>query len=239
MRTHAAESATAIWLAGLAVAVGTAATAGGCQRGERQEEQQQAWEEGQGQGQGPGQGQPREQGERQNAQQPLPTAEEQQRDEPQPAEEQEQEQDKPRPTPGMQRRAANCPSAVPGATTKIDAKATGPGHVIVYVLADEDEEIAAIRSRAQVRLNATRALADARPGEERPIRHTGLGTGGGNQGLCPIYATAGITLQTEQVPGGIRATLVAPPPKWRAVAAEVQYRINALAAWLSAQRPAG
>lgn len=72
---------------------------------------------------------------------------------------------------------ASCPSAVPGATTRVGDRADG---VVVTVAAARDPIAQQeIRRRVQKQLE----LVD-RP-ERGAIEHTGLGTGSGRYGWCP------------------------------------------------------
>ncbi|HTM19230.1 MAG TPA: hypothetical protein VL172_01940, partial [Kofleriaceae bacterium] len=73
---------------------------------------------------------------------------------------------------------ANCPSAVTGAETKV---AKTKDAVTVTITAKDPAAVKDIQDRAKKVVEA--AKSPATPGE---IKHTGLGTGGGSLGECPV-----------------------------------------------------
>jgi TusA-related sulfurtransferase len=73
---------------------------------------------------------------------------------------------------------ANCPSAVTGAETKI---AKTKDAVTLTITAVDPAAVKDIQERAKKVVEASKAPAT--PGE---IKHTGLGTGGGSLGECPV-----------------------------------------------------
>jgi hypothetical protein len=74
------------------------------------------------------------------------------------------------------RKQENCPTAVPGAETKVNETKTG---VEVLVTSKDPAATTAIREDA-----AHLAKVSTKGGEE--VKHTGEGTGGGGLGKCPI-----------------------------------------------------
>lgn len=119
---------------------------------------------------------------------------------------------------------AHCPSAVPGATTRV---ADTDGGVIVTVAAPTDAEAQAeIRRRVQFQLQ----IID-QP-ERSAIEHTGLGTGSGRFGYCPGMLEH-TSLDARWTADGaeliVRADKPADVPRLRAV---TRKRARALAAHL-------
>lgn len=112
-------------------------------------------------------------------------------------------QDPPRPDPDMSGRRelgmASCPSAVPGAQTRItDVE----GGVALEVTARDAWAQQEIRRRARKQLEV--ADLDVRGA----IEHTGLGTGSGRFGHCPGMVMH-TDLQVTWLPDGARFTIVA------------------------------
>ena len=92
---------------------------------------------------------------------------------------------------------ARCPSAVPGAETRV---ADTVDAVEVFVTASDPIAQAEIRRRATIQVDVA-LLA-----ERGSIEHTGLGTGSGRFGFCPglVEQTA---LRVVDVPGGTKMTI--------------------------------
>lgn len=98
--------------------------------------------------------------------------------------------------PTMANKMAHCPSAVPGADTKV---AEEKGAVVLTVTAEGDVRIGEIQKRAE-HLDQVEAAPDAE------IKHTGQGTGGGRSGKCPVVMTD-VTLGVEKLKNGVKITL--------------------------------
>jgi hypothetical protein len=100
----------------------------------------------------------------------------------------------------IDRRMANCPSAVPGAVTKVELT---PGGVDVTVTAPGPEAQRTIVALAQFHARTPKPL-DATP-------HVGLRGGGSRIGFCPLLHD-NTTITTSTVPGGVRLHLRADSP---------------------------
>ena len=94
------------------------------------------------------------------------------------------------------RRMANCPSAVPGATTAVSREGTAVAVVVTSADATAVEEI---RRRAE--LLANRPAADA-----ESVSHSGGGSGGGQAGKCPVVRR-GAKVSVQPVESGVKITL--------------------------------
>jgi hypothetical protein len=92
---------------------------------------------------------------------------------------------------------ANCPSAATGAETKITK---GKDAVMVSVTAKDPAAIKDIQERAKKVVEAAKA-ADS--GE---IKHTGMGTGGGSLGECPVVLE-GTTIEAKDSKTGVTMTV--------------------------------
>jgi TusA-related sulfurtransferase len=97
---------------------------------------------------------------------------------------------------------ANCPSAVVGASTKLEEIADG---VVLTVTAHDEWARLEIRRRAQ-----HQGEASLQP-ERGSIEHTGLGTGTGRFGFCPGMLE-GTTVDADLLPDGARLTIHADRP---------------------------
>lgn len=101
----------------------------------------------------------------------------------------------------MPRRMVNCPSAVPGAVTKVELT---PGGVDVTVTAPG-------RSDAERRVVELAQFHERAPKALRPVPHAGLRGGGSRIGFCPTVHE-GARMTTATVPGGVRVELRAHAP---------------------------
>jgi hypothetical protein len=115
------------------------------------------------------------------------------------------------------RRMANCPSAVPGAVTKI---ALTPDGIDVTVTAAAPEAQRRIAALADFHARASGPLS--------PLPHSGLRGDDSRIGYCPVVH-AGATITTAAVPGGVRIQLRADS---RTRVKELQDRVSARAARL-------
>ncbi len=117
-----------------------------------------------------------------------------------------------------ERGMANCPSAVPGASTRAVPL---PDGVEVVVTASEPAQITEIRDRARRQATVSNHPAGLRP-------HTGIGSDTGEIGYCPVVLIDA-DVRAENVPTGARITV---RPKDKANIAAVQKlteeRIDAL-----------
>lgn len=93
--------------------------------------------------------------------------------------------------------ATNCPSAAPGAETKLEK---GEGLLTLMITGTSDESTAEIRKRAT-------HLSEVQKAGGPDIQHTGKGTGGGELGLCPIVATPDAVIQIEEIEAGVKVTV--------------------------------
>lgn len=100
----------------------------------------------------------------------------------------------------LQRRMANCPSAVPGAITRIEPTAGG---VDVTVTAPGPDARRTIVALAEFHARTPRPLSRT--------PHVGLRGGGSRIGYCPILHD-GTTVTSIPVPGGVRIQLRADRP---------------------------
>ncbi len=105
----------------------------------------------------------------------------------------------PTPTPdttaGMNK-MKNCPNAVDGATTTIAKTADA---VELTIVGKDDAAAAEIRSRAKMLVEAAKAPAG-------DVKHTGVGTGGGGMGHCPVVMQD-TTVAAADVDKGTKITL--------------------------------
>jgi TusA-related sulfurtransferase len=97
---------------------------------------------------------------------------------------------------------SNCPSAVPGAVTKLVDLDDG---VELTITATSPWAQREIRARAQ-----QQGVTSWAP-EKGAIEHTGLGTGSGRYGYCPGMLEA-TTVDEELLPNGARLTVRADRP---------------------------
>ena len=124
----------------------------------------------------------------------------------------------------MANKAGWCPSTVAGATTVIDKDASKDGKVVVAITSKEEGAVATIRARAK-------HLVDVQKAPGTTIQHTGEGTGGGDQGVCPVIARNN-TVASEDVEGGVKITMTpAAADQGAALLAEVEKRIAEAKAW--------
>lgn len=119
----------------------------------------------------------------------------------------------------LERGMANCPSAVPGARSRVDDIQDG---VAVTILAANPRAEAQIRQRA--RFHASR------PPNTQMRKHSGRGTGGGRIGFCPVVQP-GTELVVQEVPGGTRIIMrAADEREVQRLRAAVRGRVNQLSA---------
>ena len=97
-------------------------------------------------------------------------------------------------------RMLNCPSAVPGAVTRIELTASGADVTVTATGQDAERRIVTL---AEFHERMPRALF--------PIPHSGLRAGGSRIGFCPIVHH-GAFVTTTRVPGGVRIELRADWP---------------------------
>lgn len=121
----------------------------------------------------------------------------------------------------MVNKMMHCPSAVEGATSKVEV---GKEAVVVTITAGEPAKVADIQKRA-------RHLASlAAPSAAPEVKHTGQGTGGGALGKCPVVMRD-VTLKVVDQKDGAKVTVT---PKNPATLAELgkisKDRAEALAA---------
>jgi hypothetical protein len=121
----------------------------------------------------------------------------------------------------MVNKMMHCPSAVEGATTKVE---TGKESVVVTITASDPAKAAEIQKRAKHLASLTS------PGAAPESKHTGQGTGGGALGKCPVVMRD-VTLKVEDQKDGSKVTVT---PKNPATLAELgrisKDRADALAA---------
>jgi hypothetical protein len=98
--------------------------------------------------------------------------------------------------PTMANKMAHCPSAVPGADTKV---AEEKNAVVLTVTAEGAARVGEIQKRAQ-------HLDEVEGAPEAEIKHTGQGTGGGRSGKCPVVMTD-VTLGIEKLKNGVKIRL--------------------------------
>lgn len=99
------------------------------------------------------------------------------------------------------RKMANCPSSVIGATTRIE---NGDGALFVTITGD-DKIAEEIRGRAK-------HLVDVSVKNPTEIKHSGEGEGGGGLGSCPVVL-ADTVIVSEDVPGGAKVTVKPAKPE--------------------------
>ena len=97
-------------------------------------------------------------------------------------------------TGARERQMANCPSAVPGASTRVINRGDG---VAVVVTSDDPTAQQEIRRRARVQQKV------AMQPERGAMEHTGTGTGSGKFGYCPGLVQ-NTRVQIEERPDGAR-----------------------------------
>ena len=128
---------------------------------------------------------------------------------------------------GMPSDAADCPSTVKGAMTKVTSDDTAT-NVVLAITSTDDMATREIRDRA-TRLDAR---AGAPPAVKRPSAVTGTE-------VCPVMI-ADVTMTTKDIPGGVEVTLA---PRTGAQTADlrqrVDRRIQATREWASKQDASG
>lgn len=102
----------------------------------------------------------------------------------------------------MVNKMMHCPSAVEGATTKVE---TGKESVVVTITAGDPAKAAEIRKRAKHLASLTS------PGAAPELKHTGQGTGGGALGKCPVVMRD-VTLKVEDQKDGSKVTVTPKNP---------------------------
>ena len=118
-----------------------------------------------------------------------------------------------------QRKMANCPSAVQGATTTVKEAA---GAMELTVTAKDEAATKDIRDRAKKILEAAKA-------DPTDVKHTGDGKGGGGLGRCPIILKD-TTVTAKDAPGGSVFTVKpAKPGDLAGLVKEAKERIETLA----------
>jgi len=121
----------------------------------------------------------------------------------------------------MVNKMMHCPSAVDGATTKVE---TGKESVVVTITSSYPAKAAEIQKRAKHLASLTS------PGAAPESKHTGQGTGGGALGKCPVVMRD-VALKVEDQKDGSKVTVT---PKNPATLAELgrisKDRADALAA---------
>jgi hypothetical protein len=116
---------------------------------------------------------------------------------------------------------ANCPSAVPGATTIVANSKAG---VVVTVTSDKANVTDEIRRRAHIQENVAAQTARG------AIEHTGEGTGSGKFGYCPGLVQ-GTSVAVDDIPDGARLTVrAASPSEVQALQQSTRARLRDLSA---------
>ena len=100
---------------------------------------------------------------------------------------------------GMTNKMANCPSAAPGAVTKV---AQTKKAVVVTVTAKDPKDKAAV---AEIQKRAA-LLATLDASADTDVKHTGKGTGGGGLGKCPVVMDD-VTVKMKKEKTGASLTL--------------------------------
>ncbi len=98
--------------------------------------------------------------------------------------------------PGMANKMEHCPASVAGSKTVV---ADGEGVVVVTTTASDEAAIADIRKRSVY-------LVGLNDVDMSDTKHSGSGTGGGGQGMCPV-AVGLATLASEDIEGGAKITM--------------------------------
>jgi len=124
----------------------------------------------------------------------------------------------------MANETGNCPSTIVGAETVVDEKASVDGKVVLAITSKEASVVPTIRAR-------TKHLVDVQGAPDTTIKHTGEGTGGGKGGLCPVFASEGTKISSEDIDGGVKVTLVAGEPTQPSLLAEVKARVDKAKTW--------
>jgi hypothetical protein len=121
----------------------------------------------------------------------------------------------------MVNKMMHCPSAVEGATTKVEA---GKDSVVVTVTASDPAKVGEIQKRAK------HLASLASPTAAPEVKHTGQGTGGGALGKCPIVMRD-VTLKVVDQKDGSKVTVTPKNPATLSELAKVSKdRADALAA---------
>ena len=126
----------------------------------------------------------------------------------------------------MVNKMMHCPSAVEGATTRVE---TGKESVVVTVTTKEPAKAAEIQKRAKHLASLTAPTAAPE------VKHSGQGTGGGALGKCPVVMRD-VTLKVEELKDGAKVTVT---PKNPATLSELGKISKDRADALAAARPAG
>lgn len=98
--------------------------------------------------------------------------------------------------PTMANKMAHCPSAVTGAKTDV---VEDNGKVVITVTAEGEARVVEIQKRAE-QLDKVATAPDAE------VKHTGMGTGGGKSGRCPVVMTD-VTLEIAKLANGVTISL--------------------------------
>ena len=125
----------------------------------------------------------------------------------------------------MTNKMMHCPSAAPGAETKVEQTKDA---VVVSITTKDAAGAKEIQERAK-------HMASLTAGGAPKVEHTGKGTGGGALGKCPIMM-ADVTLKTEDTKDGVKVTLT---PKDPAKLAEVAKTAQDRAASMPADMAGG
>lgn len=125
----------------------------------------------------------------------------------------------------MTNKMMHCPSAAPGAETKVEQTKDA---VVVTITTKDAAGAAEIQKRAK-------HMASLTTGGAPKVEHTGQGTGGGALGKCPIMM-ADVTLKAEDQKDGVKVTIT---PKDPAKLADVAKTAQDRAASMPADMGAG
>jgi hypothetical protein len=117
------------------------------------------------------------------------------------------------------RKMANCPSMVAGATTRVDDAPEG----VLVTVTGTGEAVNEIRARGK-------HLAEVSMKAPTEVKHTGEGEGGGGLGNCPVVL-ADTTITSEDIEGGAKILVKPGKPedleKLRALARERHQKMTA------------
>jgi hypothetical protein len=130
----------------------------------------------------------------------------------------------------MVNKMMHCPSAVDGATTKVEG---GKESVVVTITAGDAAKVAEIQKRAK------HLASLAAPSATPENKHTGQGTGGGALGKCPVVMRD-VTLKVEDQKDGAKVTVTPKNPATLGELAKISKdRAEALAAAAAAKGDEG
>ena len=119
----------------------------------------------------------------------------------------------------MANKMAHCPSAVPGAKTDV---IEDNGKVVITVTAEGEARVVEIQKRAE-------HLDKVETAPEAEIKHTGMGTGGGRSGRCPVVMTD-VTLEIAKQKDGVKITMSPTDPAAAGdMARKARERVTAMA----------